>query len=773
MTEREPSMADAGFAEVADLAAEARDRVAGRIRYAIDTALPSMAWAALVRSPVPAGRLRGIDVRVASAADGVLAIVSGEDLAREGLAGARFGGLADQPILATDRVSYVGEPVAVVVAEGLSAATSAAAQVRVDVDASVPVFEPDAALRPDSPVVREGRADNVLSRWTRRNGDLPAARSRAARTFRDRFSSPAAQQASLEPHVCLASWGDGRLRVWSTSQNPSRVAAELASLFGLEASAVEVRVPPLGGAYGGKNQAKLEPLVAFASRMTGRPVKLVNRRADEFVTVTKHPAVVTIESGVDEDGRFTHRSAEILWNAGAYALSSVPVARAGGLAVLGPYRIPAAAVESVMVYTNHPPGGSFRGLGVSQAAWAGEQQVDRIAQALGVDPVEFRRANLLASGERLWTGEPVADAHWLECLDAAVEQLDEARRRDRGVRPASAHETLRRATGVAVAMKHTITPARSEAILALRGDGRVEVRTSAVDMGQGVEVVLARVAADALQLPLERMIVVRPDTSRTPFDMTTSSSRATFAVGNAVEAAAVDLLDRVAEAVSVSLGVPPDRLDRDGDRFVDRDGGRGIAPAAVAAAAPGGEILGRGTFVNEPERDVDTGEPVSSSHWHQGAVAVDVAVDVGTGVVRVERAAGAAWAGKVVNPPGARLQNEGNVIFGLGPSLFETLEFPTGAPAVSDLLDYRLPTIADVPVELATRALEGPPKADEPTERHGLGESLIPAVAPAIGNAVAAAVGGRVRDLPISPERVLAALDAGAVGDARDRSDGP
>jgi CO/xanthine dehydrogenase Mo-binding subunit len=254
--------------------------------------------------------------------------------------------------------------------------------------------------------------------------------------------------------------------------------------------------------------------------------------------------------------------------------------------------------------------------------------------------------------------------------------------------------------------------------------------------------------------------------------MTTSSSRATFAVGNAVEAAAADLVDRVAEAASVSLGVPPDRLDRDGDRFVDREGGRAVALAAVAAAAPGGEILGRGTFVNEPERDVDTGEPVSSSHWHQGAVAVDIAVDVGTGVVRVERAAGAAWAGRVVNPPGARLQNEGNVIFGLGPSLFESLEFPDGAPDVTDLLDYRLPTIADVPVELATRTLEAPQTADEPVERHGLGESLIPAVAPAIGNAVAAAVGGRVRSLPISPERVLAALDAGDTGDSGETGTG-
>ncbi|HEY3523869.1 MAG TPA: xanthine dehydrogenase family protein molybdopterin-binding subunit [Candidatus Limnocylindrales bacterium] len=751
-----------GWAATADLEAEPRERVAGRLRYVIDTELPGMAFGAIVRSRVAAGRLTGIDASEAERVPGVFRVVSGADVAAAGLAGARFGSLGEQPILPTERVTYVGEPVAIVVADTAATARRAAALVGIAVTPAPAVLTPDDALAEGAPIVREGRDDNVLTRWARSHGDLDGARSRSARIFRARFSSPAAQQASLEPHVCLAEWRDGRLEVWSTSQSPSRATEDLAKVFGLERDAVAVRVPPLGGGYGGKNQTKLEPLVAFAARISGRPVKVVNARSDEFVTVTKHAAAVEIESGIDADGGFTFRTAIIRWSAGAYAFSSVAVARAGGLAVLGPYRVPAASVESVMAWTNLPPAGSFRGLGVSQAAWAGEQQVDEIARAIGANPVDFRRANLVRSGERLWTGERVADAHWVECLDAAVAGLEAARsHRNRGPAAPFASRALRRGTGVAVAMKHTITPSRSEAEVAVLPDGRVEVRTSAVDMGQGVEVVLARIAAQALWLPVERIVVARPDTARTPYDMTTSSSRATFAVGSAVEAAARDLIDRSIEAASVALEVPPDRLTWTSDGVRERSMDLTVSLAELAAHGSGAEVAGRATFVNEPDRDAETGEPVSSSHWHQGAVALDASVDAETGVVRIEALAGAAWAGRVVNEPGARLQNEGNLIFGLGPALAEALEFPDGAPAVADLLDYRLPTIRDVPWALQTATLEMDDAAagDGHPERHGLGESLIPAVAPALGTAVAAATGACVRRLPISPERVLTALD--------------
>jgi CO/xanthine dehydrogenase Mo-binding subunit len=533
------------------------------------------------------------------------------------------------------------------------------------------------------------------------------------------------------------------------------VAEELVRIFGLAAHDVRLHVPSLGGAYGGKNHAKHEPLVAFLARLAGRPVRLANRREDEFVTVTKHPARIQVESGVDADGRFVYRTARLRWSGGAHALSSLAVMRAGGIAVLGPYRIPAAAVESVVAYTNLPPAGSFRGLGVNQAAWAGEQQVDIVASALGIDPVELRRRNLVRRDDRLWTGEPAGDAHWLECLERAVDDLDAGAAM--GPVPGSAdHPDVRRGRGVAVVMKHTITPSRSDAAVALLPDGSVEVRTSAVDMGQGAPTVLARIAGRVLGIGLDRVRPVLPDTATTPYDATSSSSRITFAAGEAVERAAHDLLDRLVEGASVALGAPPDRLTRRAGATVTADG-RTIDDGSVVRAGGGAEIVGTASFVNEPVVDPDTGKPVSSSHWHQGALAVEVAVDARTGVVRVERAHGAAWAGEVVSVAGARLQNEGNVIYGLGPTLWERLEFDAdGRPVTSNLLDYRIPSLLDVPGIFTTRALEA--DAGHHRERHGLGESLIPAVGPAVGNAVAAAAGVRLLEQPLHPERVRAAI---------------
>ena len=740
---------------------DALDRVTGRTRYAIDVTVPGMAHVALVRSPVPAGRIRGVGTDEAARSAGVLRVVTGEDVEAAGLAAVRFGTMAkDQPILAVEYVSFAGEAIAAVVAETAAQAQAAAALVQPQIERASGVFDPDEALAADAAAVHPGRPDNVLGRWQLANGSLVDARREAAFRLRHEFSNPAAQHASLEPHVCLARWEDGRLETWTTSQNPSRVAEELLRIFELETGQVRLHVPPLGGAYGGKNHAKHEPLVAFVARLVGRPVRLANRREDEFVTVTKHPARISIESGVDGEGRFVYRTARLRWSGGAHALSSLAVMRAGGIAVLGPYRIPAAEVESVVAYTNLPPAGSFRGLGVNQAAWAGEQQVDLLAAAVGLDPVEFRRRNLVRPGDRLWTGEPAGDAHWLDCLERAVADLEapEPDRRRTPQRPGSGpgDPDVRRGRGVAVVMKHTITPSRSEAVVALRPDGHVDVRTSAVDMGQGSPTVLARIAGRVLGIGLDRVRPILPDTAITPYDATSSSSRVTFAVGEAVERASRDLLDRLLEAASVALGVPPDELVRSGGRSIAPDG-RQIDDAAVVAAGRLPELVGTATFVNEPAVDVETGKPVSSSHWHQGALAVEVAVDRATGVVEVERAHGAAWAGEVVSVAGARLQNEGNVIFGLGQTLWERLEFDAdGRPSASTLLDYRIPSLLDVPAALTTVALEADPSAHR--ERHGLGESLIPAVAPAVGNAVAAAVGIRLLDLPLHPERVRAAI---------------
>ncbi len=742
------------------LGADAVDaRVRGTLRYAIDLSIPGMAHAALVRSPVAAARIRSISTIRAASMPGVSNVVTAADLDGLHLADQRFGTVvADQPILARDRVRHIGEPIAMVVATTPAEAWAAADAVELDLLATLAVEDVDAALAAGAPLVHDDRPGNILGRANFTNGDLAAAERATVHRSSGWYTSPAAQQVTLEPQVCIARWTDTGLEMWAATQSPSRIAAELARVFGLELDQVRLHVPPLGGGYGGKNHAKLEPLVAAVAAIAGRPVRLVNRRVEEFVTTTKHGARIWLESGVDADARFTFRRARIVMDGGAYAHSSPAVMRAGMLVVCGPYRVPAAEVESVMVYTNLPPAGSFRGLGANQAAWAGERQVDELAREIGLDPVELRRRNVVRSGDRLPTGERVAGAHWAACLDAATASLDSAQGPIPDLGPGR-----RSGIGVALAMKHTMTPSRSEAVVAALVDGTVEVRSSLVDMGQGLPGVLAQAAIRHLGLTQARIRVIEPDTARTPFDATTSSSRGTWSGTTAVERAALALRDRLETAAAARFGVPREAVALGADwvvRVVDVEEGLeapSLPVVDLVIASGDGEISGHGIAINEAPVDPETGTTASSSHWHQGAVAVRVSVDPETGVTRVLEAHGAAWAGRVVNARGARLQNEGNILTGLGPTLFESLELATGGWAPRDLLDYRIPSILDLPDRLETVALEaGPNEPDkEPT---GLGESLIPAVAPAVAAAIADAVGVDLRDLPLDPTRVLAAI---------------
>ena len=737
---------------------DARDRVRGHIVRVADVKIPDLAEAALVRSPLPAARIDRLDVTAVRRAPGVLVVVTPDELADAGLDTVRFGTIMrDQPILAVSRVRHVGEPMAIVVARSRRQARAAVGCADMDLVAQPAVFDAHAALTPGAPLVNDFRETNELLRWGYARGDLDAARAASHERFRGRWTSPVAQVASLETHAVTAHWpAPDQLEIWTTTQSPSWVALELARIFGLDAEAVRLHVPPLGGAFGGKNHAKLEPIVALAARLAGCPVRFVNSRAEEFVTISKHAMTVEIESGVDADGRFLYRTATLVADGGAYANSSPVIPKTSGAAVLGPYRMEAAAVDSTVVYTNNPPAGSFRGLGVSQAAWASEQQVDEIAERLSVAPLELRQRNLVRAGERIPVGNVVQDAHWDACLEEAVRLLDTPP----SERPMSVTVDapwLRRGRGIAVVMKATMSPFKTTVRLSMNADGHVEVRASAVDMGQGARTVLAYLTAEALDVPLETIRVIDPDTSRTPFDATSSSSRTTYQHARAIHVAAERLREHIEEvATIVSRGVP--KLSYARGRVEDDEGGFDMAFDELLRHVGRDELSADGEHINEPARDPLTGEPDLTTHWHQGAVAVELLVDIDTGHIQIERAVGAAWGGRVISEAGARLQNDGNVIFGLGPTLIEEVLLAEGVPLTTSLRDYRIPSIRDVPPDLRTSVLvDGGGGREHP---HGLGESLIPAVSPAVANALADAVGVRVHDLPLHPERVLAAIDA-------------
>jgi CO/xanthine dehydrogenase Mo-binding subunit len=757
-------------------------RVSGAVRFAVDVERPGMLFGALARSPWPHARIRSVDARAALAVPGVAAVVTGADLAALGV-GSRYGRVClDQEVLATERVRYAGEPVAAVAATTFEAAEEAARAITVDYEQLPAVFDAEEAIASGAPVLFEKRppfreeyrarilagpeGTNICSRFRLVNGDVSAGFARSHRVFEHTFRSPAAQHVPLEPHVSVAAYEAGMLTIWSSTQMPHTVRAELAELFGLPQTRVRVIVPNVGGGFGSKGSLRLEPVASVLSLRTGRPVKVVLRRDEEFVTVTKHAATVRIKTGVSAEGDILARQVTAYYNTGGYADVGPTVARNAGCALAGPYRVPHVAIDSYCVWTNLPPAGAFRGLGVPQGCWAYESQTDIIARSVGLDPVEIRRRNLLREGDVHATGESLSDIHYHELLDevcAALEWDD-----DVAVGPSAgearrhAPAPRRRGKGVAAVIKATTTPSTSTATARLNPDGSLDVLTSSVEMGQGARTVLAQLAAEALDLPYEGVAVSGPDTAVTPYDQQTSSSRTTFSMGTAVARAASEVRGQLLQLAASALeAAPEDLVTVDGRVEVRGVPGRACSYGELLRRSRRGNLVGQGELVTEGGLDLWTGQGTGSVHWHHGVSGCEVEVDTETGVVEVLRVVAAVYAGRVVNPRLCELQVEGSTIFAVGLSRFEEIVYDGGQVANANLSEYRIPSIEDVPGDLVVKLVEHPGG-----EVHGIGETALPPLIPAIANAVAAAIGARVTDLPITAEKVLRAIETerGSVG---------
>lgn len=729
-------------------------RVRGEIAYAVDLELPDMLVARVLRSPIPHGRIVGLDPSEAISNPGVAAVLTAADFDPARSLTLHYGAIIpDQPVVGIDRVRYLGEPLAVVAAEDGAAAEAALEAVRIDLAEEPAIYDPLEAIAPGAPNIHTEHADNIFIHGKLRHGDLEAGFAQADDVIEETYTSPLAQQSSLEPHTAVAQWRSDYLTVWTGAQAPYAVRRVLAEIFGLSPDHVRIIVPPLGGGYGGKGHIRIEPLVAAVARKTeGRPVKLTLTRAEEFVTVTKHAVVITIKTGFRRDGELTARQLTLHWGAGAYADVSPGLIQASVPRSIGPYRIPAVQVDAYGVYTNLPPAGAYRGAMSSQTTWAYESHMDSISHRLEMDPLELRRRNMLRSGDRFSTGETLIDIHFTECLEAAARGLGWG-----GPAPKTAGP-LRRGRGLAVMMKSTIARSASECRLVLDDNGLLTLYTSTVEMGQGSHTALAQIASEATDVPMERVRIVGPDTALTPYDTTTSASRSTNMMGEAVLDAADRLQERLKEVASAIFEV-------EGHALVIK-AGEVYDPISPADRLPFSEVLKRtgltsietlGRHATQGGLDPETGQGVATPHWHQGAGACEVEVDLETGKVRVLRYHSASFAGRVVNPVLARLQNDGNVIFGMGPALLEEMVFDQGQLVNPNLADYMLPSFLDAPQEMGSELL-----VSEAGEFHGIGEMTLPPVAPAIANAVYDAVGVRIRNLPITAERVLKALkDAG------------
>ena len=734
---------------------EAREKVMGRADYVHHLRLPDMLYGKICRSTMPHARLTRIDVSQAEAMDGVYRVVTIDDV-RTVIPHPYYGpAFHDQPILADGKVRFAGEPIAVVLAVDPKVAEEAAGLITADYEELPAVYDETdamtagvfvhdelkpAATFPDLKHLKGRSGTNVALDYKLRCGDVEAGFAASDHVFEHTFQTQQCMHTPMEPFVAIGDAADGRLTLHTSSQNPSFVRIEIARLLGWAENRVRVKVPHLGGGFGGKLYIKLEALVTALTLLVERPVKIALTMEEQFFMVTRHPCTFTIKSGVNDDGRIVARTCKVVWNGGAYADIGPRVTQKAGLTAAGPYDIENVAVDSYAVYTNRPPAGALRGFGAPQTAWAYECHTDLVAKALGLDVVAFRRKNLLRNGCAHPSGTIVRDAEIEAVLDHLLARMNWNAPFDKGT---GRH---RRGRGIAIGYKGITTPTTSVAIVNLYGDGSCGLYIGTVDMGQGSDTVMAQIAAEVLNIDARAIRVIHPDTDVTPYDMGTLGSRSTFHMGTAVRLAAEDA-NRKIEDLARELGMPP---------------GRNVPLSELLRQKYGmqaGNIIGTASFIPGYEKpDAETGHSTKvTPFWGVGATGAEVDVDVETGQFTITRLINVADVGVALNPDMVRAQLSGAGIMQLGFTVTENMVFRDGQLTNGSLADYKIPSLLDMPREFINDYVEAH-QHDGPFGAKGAGESTTISLSPAIGNAIADAIGTHLMSLPITPEAVFDAL---------------
>ena len=752
------------------IALDGPDKVTGAARYTFDVTLPGMVHAKVLRSPHPHARIVAIDASRAEALPGVVAVVTGADAIK--LPDPYYGvAIRDQPVVGIDKVRYVGDMVAAVAALDEETAYRALALIDVRYDPLLPVTTIDEALAEDAPLLfdapvagepiklgdgvtslKEPRP-NVLCEFAYTNGDADTVLARSDHVFEDRFRFSRINHFHLEPHVNVARVTGAQIELWSCNQDPFVLRGDIARIFGRPANNIRIHASYVGGGFGGKSFCKMEPLVVLLAMKAGRPVRLCLSLDESLLTLTKHAGILMLKTGVTKDGRLTARKSEIQLDGGAYSDASALTVVKTGYRITGPYRWDAVATRAYAVRTNTVPAGSFRGFGGTQAAFASESQIDMIARRLGIDPYDFRRKNLLAVGEPFQPGDSGIDSDLGSGLDEVVERLG-YRQRVRG--PVQGH--MARGMGLSVGIKDGGgTGNHAQALVKLLPSGRAIVSAAAVEIGQGATTTLSRIAAETLQLPLDWVRYGAIDTDHTPLDNGTHASCGTVVTGIAVMRAATDARDQLLQFAAEQLGCKADELQL--DNWTVRRGNFAHPLEPMIAEHFGGagfEFIGRGMVKvpNDPKAPLSA----ASLFWMPCWVGAEVEVDRETGKMRVVHLVVGADSGRSVNAVACRGQVEGAALQALGQSLFEELRYEGGEPANATPLKYRVPLAGDLPDCYESFILEhgGP----GPFGAKGIGEAGMLGVASAIANAIHDAVGARLTEIPFTPERVLAAIEA-------------
>ena len=741
-----------------------RAKVSGAVSYIADLEFPGQLYAKALRSPYAHAKLIRIDASKAAALPGVRAIATRDDLA--GL-NPYFGpGVEDQLVVVIDKARYAGDIVAAVAADSRDIAEEALSLIEAEYQELPAVTDILQSAQASAPIIHAQHVDkqaggNIHGVYRASSGDIEQGFREADEIIENTYTIPPVQHGHIEPHAVTAFWElSGKLVIHTPCQTPSPLQEQIAKIFKLPLNRVRIIVPFVGGGYGGKNHARIEPVVALLARKARRPVQWILTREEVFMTGRRFGALVKIKTGYKRDGRLWARKVEAWYDMGAYALSGPANTKNACIIAGGPYNIPHRDFTTYAVYTNMPPAGPFRGVGASHICWAYESDMDDIARRLKLDPLQVRLKNLINEGDKFITGETMTSVGIAECVKQAASAIGWSGMAEQSLKSAP----IVRAKGLAVAIKSTSTPSTSAASLRLNSDGSAILLTSSCDMGQGAQTCLAQIVGDELGLPLERVSVTFPDTDFTPYDKSTSSSRTTFHMGKAAQIAAGQIRDQLLQIGAKALEARLEDLElRDGRLQVKGAPEKNLTYPQLFRALygdPSGSLFGSHTLRTAGGVDSVTGQGKGSSFWFYSAAGAEVEVDTETGKVRVLQVASAVDVGKAIHPLQCDLQNEGSALAGLGSALFEEMRFANGQPINCTFLDYLLPSMQDHPTEFKSILVETA-HPDGPHGAKGMGEAALPPMAPAIGNAIANALNGvRVRDLPVKPDKIVTALSA-------------
>ena len=714
------------------------EKVTGKAKFLGDLKVPGTLDGKILRSPYPHARIVSIDISKAEVLPGVIAVLTAADI------GDLVPTYNGRPLIAMNKVRYVGEPVAAVAATDLAAAEEATSLIDVQYEELPPAVGIDGARAKGAPLIHEDRSDNICSHERVERGNAKEGFAQSDLVVEDHFTFPMVYHYAMEPHAVIAHWNEEGVTIWSSAQHPFQVRNDMARVFRLPTSRVRIVLAYLGGGYGSKSYTKFEPLVAALARKAGRPVRVCNSVADSMLTVRRHAAQVRIKTGLKQDGTLVAREAEIYLDTGAYDDNGPQVTIRAATRVLGPYRIPNILTNAYSVYTNTGSAGSFRAIGAPQVIFAGESQIDIAAARLGIDPAELRVKNLLLQGEQLRPGLKGIDAN----LTSGLKKLVQASRWQKMAKKKAAP------VGLACAVTNAGATPVSVAVARLQSDGVVNILAGSTEMGQGVRTVLSQIAGEELPLPLDQIRILCADTKFTPYDSSTGSSRSTTCMGKAVQEAARDLKRQLVKIAAQAFHVLPKQVKLEDGALISGEARLTFKEALGHrfGKGSGGELIGHG----------DTGPDITANQlpvfWEVGMGMVELAIDEDTGEVRVKRLISMADVGKAIHPEGCIGQEEGAAMMGIGHTLFEQMVYDASGQLLNpNLVDYRVPTFSDVPEEFHTVLVEngdGP----GPYGVRGMGEGGLLSIAPSVTNAFARATGVRIKDLPLTPERVWRAL---------------